>query len=84
MQDCGRLKRNDVLRMILPNLLPVGMEVNRTKGAYGPLEWLPPTAEFNCEYLLRFSRVVTRYELDLSAEENAALEQLTAEKCDSA
>ena len=64
------------------NLLPVGMAVNRSKGASSPLEWLPPAAEFDCEYLLRFSRVITRYELKLSAEEEAALKQLTAEKCD--
>ena len=64
------------------NLLPVAMTVNRSKGAAGPLEWLPPAANFVCEYLLRFSRVTIRYELALSPEEDAALEQLTSQKCD--
>ena len=64
------------------NLLPVGMTVNRSKGAAGPLEWLPPAATFVCEYLLRFSRVTTRYELVLSPEENAALEPLISQQCD--
>ena len=64
------------------NLLPVGAMVNRSKGAAGPLEWLPPSEAFACEYLLRFARVVDRYDLNLRSEEVAALEQLTAQKCD--
>ena len=64
------------------NLLPVGAMVNRSKGAAGPLEWLPPSEAFACEYLLRFDRVTDRYDLNLRSEEAAALEQLTAEKCD--
>ena len=64
------------------NLLPVGMTINRSKGAAGPLEWLPTAANFVCEYLLRFSRVTTRYKLALSPEENAALAQLTSQQCD--
>ena len=64
------------------NLLPVGAMVNRLKGAAGPLEWLPPSEAFACEYLLRFARVVDRYALNLRSGESAALEQLTAQKCD--
>ena len=64
------------------NLLPVGAMVNRSKGAAGPLEWLPPSEAFACEYLLRFARVADRYDLSLRPEEVAALEQLTAQKCD--
>ena len=64
------------------NLLPVGVTVNRSKGAAGPLEWLPPSGEFGCEYLLRFSRVIERYDLTLPLGEGDALRSLTAEKCD--
>ena len=64
------------------NLLVVEASVNRTKGAAGPLEWLPPASGFHCEYLLRFARVTTRYDLAHTLEESAAIESLTAEKCD--
>ena len=64
------------------NLLPVGATANRSKGAAGPLEWLPPSEAFACEYLLRFDRVADRYDLNLRSEETTALEQLTAQKCD--
>ena len=64
------------------NLLPVAATVNRSKGADGPLEWLPPAEEFGCEYLLRFSRVIQRYDLTLSIDEADSLRLLTAEKCD--
>ncbi len=64
------------------NLLAVGASVNRSKGAAGPLEWLPPSEDFSCEYILRFSRIIRRYNLALSSDESSGLEQLTTEKCD--
>ena len=64
------------------NLLPVGASANRSKGAAGPLEWLPPSDDFACEYLLRFSRITGGYGLALLPDESAALERLTSEKCD--
>ena len=64
------------------NLLPVGASANRSKGAAGPLEWLPPSEDFACEYLLRFSRITGGYGLALSPDESAASERLTSEKCD--
>ena len=64
------------------NLLPVWASANRSKGAAGPLEWLPPSDDFACEYLLRFSRVAGRYDLVLLPQESLAIEQLTSEKCD--
>ena len=64
------------------NLLAVEASVNRDKGTDGPLTWLPPSTEFHCEYLLRFTRITTRYELHHTPREREALEQLTAEKCD--
>lgn len=64
------------------NLLVVEASVNRTKGAAGPLKWLPPAPSFHCEYLLRFVRVIARYNLVHTLEESTAIEMLTAEKCD--
>ncbi len=64
------------------NLLAVGASVNRDKGAKGPLAWLPPDAQFHCEYLLRFMRITARYNLHHLPREQKDLERLTSEKCD--
>ncbi|MCY3817625.1 MAG: HNH endonuclease family protein [Gammaproteobacteria bacterium] len=64
------------------NLLPVSVKANISKGALGPTDWMPPNEDFACEYVLRFSRVIDRYGLELSASEASSLETLTAQKCD--
>ena len=64
------------------NLLPVAAAVNGSKGASGPLDWLPPSSDFACEYLLRFDRVVARYGLEVAPDERARLDRLTSEHCD--
>lgn len=64
------------------NLLPVSASANRSKGASGPLDWLPPNESFACEYVLRFDRVIDRYEFSLPASETERLENLIAEQCD--
>jgi len=43
------------------NLLPVEASLNRSKGALGPDQWLPPTGQ--CGYVARFTRIVKQYEL---------------------
>ena len=64
------------------NLLPVSIRANISKGALGPLDWMPPNEDFACEYVLRFSRVIDGYGLELSTSEATSLEALTAQKCD--
>lgn len=49
------------------NLIPVEASLNRSKGARGPSEWLPPNGR--CDYVARFTRVLKRYELTPSANE---------------
>ena len=49
------------------NLWPVELSLNRRKGARGPDEWLPPSAQ--CGYVARFSRVVRQYDLQPSSSE---------------
>ncbi|MGQ9425590.1 HNH endonuclease family protein [Gilvimarinus sp. F26214L] len=46
------------------NLLSVEASLNRSKGAKGILEWLPPSGQ--CQYLLRFLRIVASYKLNLA------------------
>ena len=47
---------NDVV-----NLWPVELSLNRSKGARGPDEWLPPSGQ--CGYVARFVRIVKQYDL---------------------
>jgi len=45
------------------NLLPVWNSVNRSKGSRDPTEWLPPNHEYHCEYLDRWSKVKSYWNL---------------------
>lgn len=49
------------------NLWPVELSLNRSKGAKGPDEWLPPSAK--CGYVARFFRIVKQYNLQPSSSE---------------
>ncbi len=47
------------------NLWPVEASLNRSKGARGPTEWLPPAGK--CQYIARFLRITKLYGLDSTA-----------------
>ncbi len=64
------------------NLFAVSSEVNRNKGSRGPTEWLPPNAEFHCEYVTRFQRMVLTFELRPSLEEWSSIARIRARVCD--
>lgn len=61
------------------NLLSVEASLNRSKGAKGIIDWLPPSGE--CQYILRFLRVVAIYRLTLSEDEKSAHEALRRQQC---
>ena len=63
------------------NLQPVDAGLNRSKGADGPLDWLPPNAEYPCEYVLRFRRIVRIWALDLAEREAVELRRLSDRIC---
>lgn len=63
------------------NLFAVDAATNRAKGAQGPDTWLPPDASFQCQYILRFERVVQSYGLVYDANEAAAISALRDAKC---
>lgn len=56
------------------NLWPVELSLNRSKGAKGPNEWLPPAGQ--CQYISRFLRLVKIYGLHAT---NPHLKDPTAE-----
>ena len=51
------------------NLEPVEASLNRSKGAKGPLKWLPPGNQ--CSYVAKFKRLVVMYKLELSKKEQS-------------
>jgi len=53
----------------LTHLWPVELGLNRSKGAQGPNEWLPPTGQ--CGYVSRFVRTVKKYSLAFTASESS-------------
>lgn len=63
------------------NLFAVQASANRQKGADGPLDWLPPSAAFHCQYLLRFTRISLSYGLTFTNAEALAIDQLTNATC---
>lgn len=56
------------------NLIPVERSLNASKGAQGPDQWLPPSAQ--CGYIARFVRVVKIYGLRPPNNESAAISKL--------
>ncbi|NWO07093.1 MAG: HNH endonuclease [Alteromonadaceae bacterium] len=52
----------------LTHLWPVELGLNRSKGAQGPDEWLPPTGK--CSYVSRFVRTAKKYELSFTNSES--------------
>ncbi len=63
------------------NLFAVEASVNREKGALGLLNWLPPDRSFHCQYILRFTRIVRKYDLVMSDTEGLAMQYLRHNKC---
>ncbi len=52
------------------NLLVVDDGTNQSKGARSILDWLPPNKKFHCAYATRYLRVLIRYELSKTYQDN--------------
>ena len=61
------------------NLLSVERSLNRQKGAKGLGKWLPPKNQ--CQYIVRFERVVKTYSLNLSSQQNIEYQALKGKYC---
>lgn len=60
--DSWSQEKRETFANDLRNLWPVEASLNRSKGARGPDDWLPPSGQ--CQYVLRFIQNVKRYNLD--------------------
>lgn len=56
------------------NLLAVDGDVNQSKSAKGPSKWLPPNADFHCEYAITWVTVLSAYELTIPGDDRKELE----------
>lgn len=63
------------------NLFAVDASANRSKGAHGPLSWLPPNEKFRCQYISRFMRIMMIYGLNFHPEESVYMEDLRDAYC---
>lgn len=61
------------------NLFIVSASANRSKGARGPDEWLPPNEAFHCQYVTRYLRILILY--DFSEEQREGIRTLRATVC---
>ncbi|WP_372988277.1 HNH endonuclease family protein [Marinobacter sp.] len=59
------------------NLWPVEASLNRSKGAQGPDQWLPPSGQ--CQYVARFSRLVKQYDLQTTPRERGWIKKFLEE-----
>lgn len=57
------------------NLLAVSSRENRSKGAKGPSEYMPPNKAYHCEYATKFSSIVKKYNLNVTGSDKRALSQ---------
>ena len=64
------------------NLFVVGRAVNREKGASGPLDWLPPSSNFKCSYILKFLIISDSYELKFTTKQRISYNNLKYEVCE--
>lgn len=65
----------------LENVLMVSAGANRSKGAKAPNKWMPPNEDYHCEYLVKWSYIKTKYDLQVSKAEHRFIEQYTEENC---
>lgn len=64
------------------HLIAVSAWANRSKGARGPDEWLPPNVAFRCQYIKDWSSVKSKWELTMTDTESALVEYMLRQ-CDS-
>lgn len=63
------------------NLIITQKTYNRSKGSRGPLEWLPPLDVFRCEYISKFSSIMSNYGLLFKLDEKEKIDNLIGSFC---
>lgn len=63
------------------NLFAVDDGTNQSKGAKGPLQWLPPSTQFHCSYVTRFWRIIRLYEIPVEEAERQRMTNQMRDIC---
>lgn len=63
------------------NLIVTDDGANQSKGSRGPLQWLPPSEGYHCQYIVKFLIVLNIYSLQLSSEESEDMNTLQETLC---
>jgi hypothetical protein len=58
------------------NLLVVQDNLNQSKGAKGPDEWMPPNQAYRCRYVAHFDGIVAKYNLAYLASEKRTIAKM--------
>lgn len=65
----------------IDNLAITANSINRSKGDFSPLAWLPRNSELRCKYLTKFLHVVDKYQIALPKEDVSGIEGLVKDFC---
>lgn len=60
------------------NLIAAEDNLNQAKSDKGPADWMPPNQIYRCEYLKRFTAVVTEYHLQPTTREKRVIDRMGA------
>lgn len=63
------------------NILLTESTVNRSKGASGPLDWLPPGKTYRCDYLVTFLEIIKDYGLEIDPQDRIKISLLMNDYC---
>ncbi|MBT9385799.1 HNH endonuclease family protein [Pseudooceanicola sp. CBS1P-1] len=63
------------------NLVAASASANRSKGAKGPLDWMPGNNAYRCTYIQDFEKLVKSYGLTLSATESRGFARIESGAC---
>ena len=60
------------------HLIAVDASLNRSKSDKGPDKWMPPNADYHCQYVADWRAIKQRWELDMSEREADAVVAIQA------
>jgi hypothetical protein len=63
------------------NLIITASGINRSKNDSTPLGWLPPSEEFQCEFVQRFIAISEKYQIIMPPSEGVRLQILRSDLC---
>ena len=63
------------------HLIAVDKSLNRSKGAKGPDDWLPPLQSYHCQYVKDWENIKQLWKLTITPSERATIDNVKAASC---